>query len=192
MQYKTIFCYGDSNTYGYDPNAALGDRYGEEDRWCEILGEKLGCRTLNYGEDGRTIPINEWSYGDFQCALARETPDVLLVMLGTNDVIMQNASPERVTERMEAFLKKTRKDFPNLPVVLMSPPTLTYRGYTNAMREVSRLYGQLARRMHVDFVDTFQWDIPLACDEVHFTAAGHHLFAEKLVDSLYNALNGNT
>lgn len=184
MQYKTIFCYGDSNTYGYDPGALFGDRYEAEDRWCELLGEKLGCRTLNYGEDGRTIPTNEWSYGSFQRAVERENPDLLLIMLGTNDVIMQDASPEMVAGRMESFLKEVREDFPDLLVILMSPPTLTYMGYTDAMTEVSLLYGQLAKRMHIRFVDTFQWDIPLACDEVHFTAEGHHLFAEYMENAI--------
>ena len=33
----TIICYGDSNTYGYDPCVLAGDRYPEEDRWAEIL-----------------------------------------------------------------------------------------------------------------------------------------------------------
>ena len=33
----TIICYGDSNTYGYDPCVLAGDRYPEEDRWTEIL-----------------------------------------------------------------------------------------------------------------------------------------------------------
>lgn len=33
----TIICYGDSNTYGYDPCVMAGDRYPEEDRWTGIL-----------------------------------------------------------------------------------------------------------------------------------------------------------
>lgn len=37
MMSGTIICYGDSNTYGYDPCVMAGDRYPEEDRWTEIL-----------------------------------------------------------------------------------------------------------------------------------------------------------
>lgn len=35
----TIICYGDSNTYGYDPCVMAGDRYPEEDRWTGNSGE---------------------------------------------------------------------------------------------------------------------------------------------------------
>ena len=29
----TIICYGDSNTYGYDPCTLMGDQYPEQNRW---------------------------------------------------------------------------------------------------------------------------------------------------------------
>ena len=40
----TIICYGDSNTYGYDPCVMSGDRYPEEDHWTGILGDRLEDR----------------------------------------------------------------------------------------------------------------------------------------------------
>ena len=35
----TVVCYGDSNTWGYDPRGFLGDRYDRP--WPEYLGELL-------------------------------------------------------------------------------------------------------------------------------------------------------
>ena len=32
-----ILCFGDSNTYGYDPRGFFGDRYGAGDRWVDLL-----------------------------------------------------------------------------------------------------------------------------------------------------------
>ena len=37
----TIICYGDSNTYGYDPCVMAGDRYPKEDRWTGILESEI-------------------------------------------------------------------------------------------------------------------------------------------------------
>ena len=36
---KTVVCYGDSNTYGYNPNT--GSRYDESIIWTSILQNKL-------------------------------------------------------------------------------------------------------------------------------------------------------
>ena len=36
----TIICYGDSNTYGYDPCTLMGDQYPEQNRWTGILEER--------------------------------------------------------------------------------------------------------------------------------------------------------
>jgi hypothetical protein len=52
----TIICYGDSNTYGYDPRLGGGGRYPKEERWPDILAERLGCRMENQGLCGRCIP----------------------------------------------------------------------------------------------------------------------------------------
>ena len=37
-----MLCYGDSNTYGYDPRGFFGDRYPEESRWVDILVQRTG------------------------------------------------------------------------------------------------------------------------------------------------------
>ena len=32
-----VICFGDSNTYGYDPRAYFGGRYDTDCRWVDIL-----------------------------------------------------------------------------------------------------------------------------------------------------------
>ncbi len=44
-----MLCYGDSNTYGYDPRGFFGGSYPAESRWVGILAEKTGC-----------IPFSSW------------------------------------------------------------------------------------------------------------------------------------
>ena len=62
-----LICYGNSNTFGYDPRSWLGDRYAPEDRWVDILGKNTGWDVRNQGMNGRRIPGRE--YGIFHCAL---------------------------------------------------------------------------------------------------------------------------
>ena len=44
-----MLCYGDSNTYGYDPRGFVGDRYQKESRWVDILAQKLKWEIQNEG-----------------------------------------------------------------------------------------------------------------------------------------------
>ena len=37
-----MLCFGDSNTYGYDPRSYLGSRYPTEERWTGILKAGVG------------------------------------------------------------------------------------------------------------------------------------------------------
>ena len=48
-----IICFGDSNTYGYDPRSYLGGRYNPDSRWVDILAEKTGWTVCNMGQNGR-------------------------------------------------------------------------------------------------------------------------------------------
>ena len=44
-----IICFGDSNTYGYDPRSYLGDRYDPDSRWVDILATKTVWTVRNLG-----------------------------------------------------------------------------------------------------------------------------------------------
>lgn len=52
---RKIVCFGDSNTYGYDPRSYLGGRYPESVRWTGLL-KATGWEVWNEGEKGRSIP----------------------------------------------------------------------------------------------------------------------------------------
>ena len=38
-----VICFGDSNTYGYDPRGYFGGRYDADSRWVDILATETGC-----------------------------------------------------------------------------------------------------------------------------------------------------
>ena len=175
-----ILCFGDSNTYGYDPRGFFGDRYGAEDRWVDLLAKQTGHECINAGANGREIPRNPYALR----LLTEHAPvDIFLVMLGTND-LLQGASAKEAADRMEAFLNQL---LPHCKQILLVAPPPMKRGAwvpTDALvAESVRLaeeYGLLSEKLNIPFVDTRCWNIELAFDGVHFTEAGHHTFAENL------------
>ena len=180
-----VLCFGDSNTYGYDPRGYLADRYDEQSRWPELVAARTGWEVVNGGLCGREIPrTNQWlpSFSEYDC---------VLLMLGTND-LLQGATAKEAAARMEYFLSAL------LPlchqILLVAPPPMQ-RGVwvpTEALVtesiNLAEEYRLLAEKLHISFVDTRHWRIELAFDGVHFSENGHHTFANCLKESLSAAL----
>lgn len=170
-----VVCFGDSNTYGYDPRSYLGDRYPKESRWVDLLAEQTGWCILNKGMNGREIPREKQPFPDHT--------DLLILMLGTNDLLQGN-SADMTAARMKAFLQTMEQ--PPHQILLVSPPALKSGEWVqNAklIRESEKLgplYQEIAAQAEILFADAALWNIPLCFDGVHFTEYGHELFAEKL------------
>lgn len=166
-----ILCFGDSNTYGYDPRDPLGSRY--EMPWPEIVAEKTHWQVINQGENGREIPKTAVTFP--------ADTDLLMVMLGTND-LLQFWSPEAACEKMEHFLKGI-----SVPVLLIAPPTMIPGAWVQDQeliddaKALANCYRSLAERLGCDFADAGEWNITLAYDGVHMTEEGHRAFAENLI-----------
>ena len=95
---KTILCFGDSNTWGYDPasmTAPSPRRHGPEVRWTGVLARELGAdfKVIEEGQNGRTTvhedPLNICRKGkDYlpACLESHKPLDLVILMLGTNDL----------------------------------------------------------------------------------------------------------
>ena len=94
---KTIMCYGDSNTWGCIPLAGPQPprRYGPAQRWPGVLRRELGDGywIVEEGLNGRTTvwddPLEPFRSGKellAPCLMTHEPIDLVIVMLGTNDL----------------------------------------------------------------------------------------------------------
>ena len=172
-----VICFGDSNTYGYDPRSYFGGRF--EENWVSLLGEKTGWQMYNQGMNGREIPAAAVSFPP--------DTDLLIMMLGTNDLLQGN-SPETAARRMEAFLTGISID--RKKMILIAPPPLTMGewvsddGLIERSGQLTACYESLAGRLGIRFLDAGSWDIPLCFDGVHFTQEGHYRFAQNLAEQL--------
>lgn len=141
-----ILCYGDSNTYGYDPRD--GGRYAPEFRWPDVMRETLR-RTPGLdadvsadGMNGRTIDTTGLdadgfdlegrgtgeSSGDpasaepfFRASLRRALPvDLLILMLGTNNCFGPD-SVEKITAGLARMIRIARASGVR-DVLIIAPP----------------------------------------------------------------------
>ena len=177
-----VICYGDSNTYGYDRRGYFGGRYDADNRWVDILSARTGWAVANLGQNGREIPTAAPEFlGD---------TDLLIVMLGTND-LLQGRSPEEAAKRLERFLSGITLGRRKL--LLIAPPPMALGEWVPELRLVqdsqtfARCCEALAGRLDIPFADAGTWNIPLSHDGVHFTEQGHRSFAEGLLQALPEA-----
>ena len=170
-----VICFGDSNTFGYNPCDRCGEPYHR--RWTEILAENTGWQVINQGVNGREVP-------DEPVCIPVDT-DLYLVMLGTND-LLQLDTPEATAQRMETFLSggDPRK------LVVIAPPAMVPGEWVqdeeligDSLR-LAELYEALCDRLGVRFVNAQGWNVPLAHDGVHFTLEGQETFARGLYTAL--------
>ena len=144
-----ILCFGDSNTYGYDPRGFFGDRYDAGDRWVDLLAKQTNHEIINAGANGREIPRNPYVLR----LLAEHAPvDIFLVTLGTND-LLQGASAKEAAARMEAFLNQL---FPHCKqFLLVAPPPMKRGAWVPTNELVSESihlaeeYKLLAEKLHM-------------------------------------------
>ena len=184
-----LLCYGDSNTYGYDPRSYLGGRYPESVRWTAQL-RRYGWQVCNRGENGRSIPSSDREISMTVQSLCRVDADVLTVMLGSNDLLQASIpSAQECSKRMERFLTallhadgwgKSRK------ILLVAPPHMTMGDWVHdgeiiaAFRRLAECYENAARLLNVGFANAGSWGISLTFDSVHFSEAGHLAFARGI------------
>jgi lysophospholipase L1-like esterase len=89
-----VLCYGDSNTWGADPQSK--GRFGRDERWPGILQKALGNKyhVIEEGLGGRTTvwddPIEGYHKNGatylIPCLETHQPLDLVIIMLGTNDL----------------------------------------------------------------------------------------------------------
>ena len=172
-------CFGDSNTYGYDPRSYLGGRYDTDSRWVDILAVETGWTVSNMGQNGREISS--------AAPVFPEDTDLLIVMLGTND-LLQGCSPEQAAERLGRFFAAVPLD--RSKVLLIAPPPMTLGAWVPSQQLIddshtfAKCCQALAEQLDIRFANAGNWGISLAYDGVHFTEQGHKAFAAGLLEEL--------
>lgn len=134
---KSILCYGDSLTWGYNPKD--GTRFPPEDRWPRALEQALNgrARIIEEALNGRTVATEEPSRPN-RNGLAMLPPlieahaplDIVLIMLGTNDSApCYGLTAGKIATNCASLIRTVRScparaGFTAPAIVLMAPPPL--------------------------------------------------------------------
>ena len=174
MSRKAVVCYGDSNTWGRDPRSR--SRLPEESRWPTTLQRELGdgFNVIPEGLNGRTTvwddPIEEGRSGKahlLPCLLSHHPLDVVVLMLGTNDLKKRfSVSPFDIGRSVGLLLDKilasgTGPDGGAPDVLLVCPPPLAkldefaemFEGGAEKSRRLAPFYRQHAEERRCRFLD---------------------------------------
>ena len=188
---RRILCYGDSNTFGYDPHSYWGGPYPDDVRWTGIL-QSNGWDVLNCGQNGREIPCSDGELYAVERLLSAAMPvDIVTVLLGSNDFLNHpHFTAEDVSARMKLLLERILKSNWEVQILLIAPPPLRNgewipdaRILTESVR-LAPCYRTLAEKLGVAFADAGAWNVALDFDGVHFRPEGHAAFAKRLMETL--------
>ena len=206
---KTVVCFGDSNTYGYDPST--GDRFPDSVRWTCLLQGLLGdgYKVIEEGLNGRTTvfedPNDDWKKGvDYiKGILCTHRPvDYLVIMLGSNDMkTIFNASPDDISAGLNEIVQKAEKvmDMKQgyVPkILIVSPPEITSDVLTGPFcgsfdqaavdksRRLSEYFKRVADKHGCGFLDAKQYIKPSVTDGLHLDEAGHRGLAEVIAKAV--------
>lgn len=201
---KNLLCFGDSNTFGYDPESK--SRYDFNDRWTGILSHRLQPLGIHVDEEGlcgRTTDFeDEYRAGRkgsevLPFLLESHTPELVIIMLGTNDCkSYYNNTSKQITEGVKKLIGQVRAYSAQIKILLISPIHLAdgvgEKGYDEAFdessvvlsRELKAAYHALARKTGCDFLSASDYAEPSEADREHLDKVGHRALASAIYDKL--------
>ncbi len=191
---KHILCYGDSNTWGFDP--LTKDRIDHHTRWTRVLGATLGSEyeVVEEGLTGRTtIYDDELDTGKngrtylTPCLESHRPLDLVIILLGTNDLKKKfNLSAEEIAQGAGVLVRMVQGSWVspswNGPaVLLLAPPKTTkttefaadFEGAESVSQQFSAAFKQVAEELACPFLDTSTIIASSPADGIHFEADEH-------------------
>ena len=204
MTIKTVLCYGDSLTWGYDAGTLLRHRY--EDRWPSVLEAELGnaARVIAEGLNGRTTAFDDHLAGEdrngarlLPTLLGTHMPlDLVIFMLGANDMkpwihgnpLAAQHGMRRLVDIVRGHPWRHAAVTPK--IIIVSPPPLSrtanaeftemFAGGDAASRRLAPLYAALAEEYDLGFFDAGMVAKTTPLDGVHLDAENTRAIGKAL------------
>jgi lysophospholipase L1-like esterase len=206
MNIKTIMCYGDSNTWGLDPETKT--RYPVNIRWTGLLQQHLGneFRVIEEGLRGRTTTRDDPAQAGRNGSqlllplLESHAPvDLLILMLGTNDLQdTYDYQPDDVANGIQKLIDITlqsKSGANNNPpqILLICPPPIEnptndfqylFSKENHKSTSLPFYYRLIAKENGCFFLDASEIVKPSPEDGIHLDEIGHAMLAEQIYSEI--------
>lgn len=195
---KKILCYGDSNTFGFNPEDF--SRYDKNTRWTGVLQKNLGkeYKVINEGANNRNGFVSN-PQGDLYCAQKHypelisksENIDIIILAIGTNDLqFLYNANFDTFEQGLEKLIPISKKKTGNIIII---PPVILSDNILNGFfkiqfnktsilksQTVGEIYYKLAKIHNCRIFDINKFTKPSETDGLHYSKDSHKLIADNL------------
>jgi lysophospholipase L1-like esterase len=209
---KTILCYGDSLTWGYDPRD--GTRYPFDQRWPGVLEQELGkgFHVIEEALSGRTTIVespllsNRSGLKMIEPLLESHAPiDLCILMLGTNDIApYYHLTASDIAGGCLALIWAIEKSQAGPAgaapeILLIAPPLLGrmsgimglfYEGGEKTLRALSKTYKTVADSSRCHFFDASKYVKASKIDGVHLDPEAHRVLAMEIKKIVEPILQG--
>jgi lysophospholipase L1-like esterase len=211
---KTVLCYGDSITWGFNP--ADGTRFAFDVRWPGVVQTTLGAdyRVVEEGLSGRTVATESWVLpnrdGRAMLGPLLETHaplDWVVLMLGTNDLgTSYRLTAAQISFGCATLIWAVQKGFAgpggSVPrILLVAPPTfgalngmmtLFFAGSEEASQQLARQYAVVADACGAKYLDASRVVRASEADGVHLDADGQRKLGTAIAEIISAADRADT
>lgn len=203
---KTILCYGDSLTWGYDP--ATGERIPRDKRWTGILRKNLGGNyfIIEEGLNSRTTVWDDPLHGGYKngrkylipCLASHRPVDLVILFLGTNDLktrfsLSAAEIASSISVLVDLILESQAGPHENAPkLLLVAPPLITelsnfaeeFEGGKSKSLLLGKYYRQVAEEYDTAFLDASKVVVASDLDGIHLNVEEHIKLGQVMADKV--------
>lgn len=206
---RTILCYGDSNTWGYDP--ATTERFDRDTRWPGVLRQELGegYLVIEEGLNGRTTvwddPIEGYKNGKeylIPCLETHKPLDLVVIMLGTNDLKKRfSVSAFDIAYSAGVLVDAVKKseagpDAAAPKVLLVCPPPVgkltefaeMFEGAEEKSRRLAEWFRRVAQEQGCQLLEAGESVTSSDLDGIHFEADEHRKLGQAVAGAVKQIL----
>lgn len=196
---KRILCFGDSNTYGYNPHN--GSRYDKNTRWTGVL-QKLAGENYEIVEAGGN---NRTAFSDNPDGIQftgykllpeylKENYETIILAIGINDLqIFYNPTIEEFENGIRAFVSGIVEKTPDSDIIILSPSHITENILKSNFRflfdeisiekskKITPIYEKIAKEYNCKLLDLNKLVNTSKIDGLHYEAEEHKKIAESVI-----------
>lgn len=206
---RSVLCYGDSNTYGHPTAATPDNRYAPDVRWPGVLRSVIGddWLVIEEGLSGRTTVSDDPIEGAEKngrrylrpCVMSHKPLDLILIMLGTNDLkIRFNKPASEIAMGMGVLVQDIKSMAAGVggrepEIMLISPPPILedlrgwdaiFEGGRQKSLKLAQEYARVADSNEVHFFDAGTVATSSTVDGFHLDAPEHGKLGRAIAEAI--------